>query len=258
MRDNPVKARLASGGHAFGTMVFEFFTPGMAQIMAAGGAEFALFDMEHSGIGIETMKQQLSYARFTTCAPMVRIPATTYPAIASALDAGALGIMAPMVKSVAQAELLVAATRYPPAGIRGAAFGVAHDDYEGGTVADKVATANARTLVIAMIETAAGVANVDAIAAVPGIDVLWLGHFDLTNSLGIPGQFEHPQYLDAVARILAAAARNGQAAGMMAADEGWAHRYLGMGFRAIAFGLDHQLYQASLSRGITAMRKAVA
>jgi len=63
MRDNPVKARLASGGHAFGTMVFEFFTPGMAQIMAAGGAEFALFDMEHSGIGIETVKQQMSYAR---------------------------------------------------------------------------------------------------------------------------------------------------------------------------------------------------
>ena len=257
MRDNPVKTRLASGGHAFGTMVFEFFTPGMAQIMAAGGAEFALFDMEHSGIGIETVKQQLSYARFTTCTPMVRIPATTYPAIASALDAGAFGIMAPMVESVAQAELLVAATRYPPAGIRGAAFGVAHDDYEGGPVADKVAAANARTLMIAMIETAAGVAEVDAIAAVPGIDVLWLGHFDLTNSLGIPGQFEHPEYLAAVARILAAAARNGLAAGMMAADEDWARRHLAMGFRVIAFGLDHQLYQASLSRGIDAMRKAV-
>ena len=257
MRDNPVKARLAAGGHAFGTMVFEFFTPGMAQIMAAGGAEFALFDMEHGGIGIETVKQQMSYARFTACLPMVRLPAITYPAIAAALDAGALGIMAPMVETVAQAELLVAATRYPPAGIRGAAFGVAHDDYAPGPVAEKTAAADARTLVIAMIETAPGVANVEAIAALPGIDVLWLGHFDLTNSLGIPGQFEHPDYLAAVARIVAAASRHGKAAGMMAADVDWARRYLAMGFRAIAYGLDHLLYQAALAQGIGAMRAAV-
>jgi 2-dehydro-3-deoxyglucarate aldolase/4-hydroxy-2-oxoheptanedioate aldolase len=161
------------------------------------------------------------------------------------------------VESVAQAELLVAATRYPPAGIRGAAFGVAHDDYEGGSVAAKIAAANQRVLVIALIETAAGVANVDAIAAVPGIDVLWLGHFDLTNSLGIPGQFEHPAYLDSVCRILDAAARHGNAVGVMAADDDWARRYLGMGFRAIAYGLDHQIFQASLARGISFMRNQV-
>ena len=76
----------------------------MAQIMPAGGAEFALFGMEHSGIGIETLKQQLSYARYISCTPMVRIPATTYPVIASVLDAGALGIMVPMVESLTQAE----------------------------------------------------------------------------------------------------------------------------------------------------------
>ena len=226
--------------------------------MAAAGAEFAVFDMEHSGIGIETIKQQMSFARFTTCAPFVRVPTITYPAIAAALDAGALGIMAPMVESAAQAELLVASTRYPPNGIRGAAFGVAHDDFEGGAVADKIAAANARNLVIAMIETAAGVANVAAIAAVPGIDVLWLGHFDLTNSLGIPGQFDHPDYLDGVRGILAAAARHGLAAGMMAADEDWARRYLAMGFRIVAYGLDHQVYQAALARGIGAMRGAAA
>lgn len=257
MRLNPVKARLAAGGHAFGTLVFEFFTPGMAQIMAAGGAEFALFDMEHGGAGIETVKQQMSYARFTACAPMVRVPGVSYAAIAGALDAGALGIMAPMVESRADAELLVASTRYPPTGRRGAAFGIAHDDFECGAVADKVAAADARTLVIAMIETGKGVAEVDAIAGVPGVDVLWLGHFDLTNSLGIPGQFEHPRYLDAVDRIVRAAARHGQAAGVMAADEAWARRYMAMGFRMVAWGLDHQIYQAALAQGIAAMRGMV-
>lgn len=258
MRPNPVKTRLMAGGYAFGTMVFEFFTPGMAQIMAAAGAEFAVFDTEHSGVGIETVKQQMAYARGTACVPMVRVKEVEYSAIATALDAGALGIMAPMVESRAQAELLVASTRYPPRGRRGAAFGVAHDDYEGGAVADKVAAAEARTLVIAQIETAAGVDAIDAIAAVPGVDVLWLGHFDLTNSLGIPGQFDHPRYLDAVQRILDAAARRGLATGMMAGDEDWARRYLGMGFRAIAYGLDHLVFQQALARGIRAMRGMVA
>lgn len=121
--------------------------------------------MEHSGIGLETIKQKMAYARFTSCLPMVRVPTIAYSTITQALDAGALGIMAPMVETSAQAVLLVAATRYPPAGIRDAAVGVAHDNYEIGSISDKSAAANARTLVIATIETAVGVENVDAIAA---------------------------------------------------------------------------------------------
>ncbi len=254
MRRNPLKERLAGGGRVFGTMVFEFFTPGMPQIMAASGAEFAIFDTEHSGIGIETIKQQMSYARFTACAPLVRVGAHDAHAIAVSLDAGALGIMAPMVETREQAEFLVACTRYPPAGRRGAAFGVAHDDYSGGDVATKVAVANDRTMVIALIETVTGLENVEAIAAVPGIDVLWLGHFDLTNSMGIPGAFDHPDFKQAVTRIVGAADRHGRAAGMMVADDDWARRFIGQGFRMIAYGLDHMLFQSALSRGIAVMR----
>ena len=165
--------------------------------------------------------------------------------------------MAPMVESAEQAELLVSCTRYPPAGRRGAAFGVAHDDYRAGPVAEKMAAADARTLVIAMIETARGVAAVEQVAAVPGVDVLWLGHFDLTNSMGIPGQFDHPDYLDAVRRIVDAARRQGLACGVMATDEGWAQRYLSLGFRMVAYGLDHLLFQSALAQGITAMRGMV-
>ncbi|MCX7383130.1 MAG: aldolase/citrate lyase family protein [Alphaproteobacteria bacterium] len=120
------------------------------------GAEFAIFDMEHSGIGLETIKQKMAYARFTSCLPMVWVPTIAYSTITQALDAGALGIMAPVVETSAQAELLVAATRYPPAGIRDAAVGVAHNNYDIGSISDKIAAANARTLVIATIETAVG------------------------------------------------------------------------------------------------------
>ena len=257
MRSNPVKARLSEGGHAFGTMVFEFFTQGMPQIVKAAGAEFILFDMEHSGVTIETLKAQFAACRGIGLVPMVRVPALQYHFIARCLDMGAMGIMVPMVESAAQAREIVSATRYPPAGRRGAAFSMAHDDYEGGSVPDKIAAAHARTLVIALVETADGVAAVDEIAAVDGIDVVWIGHFDLSNFLGIPGQFEHPDFLRAVDTIVQAAERHGKALGLLAADESWARTSLAKGFRIMAYGVDHLMLQRALAEGLSSMREMV-
>ena len=257
MKNNPVKSALRAGQFAFGTMVFEFFTPGMPQIAKTAGAEFVLFDMEHSGVTIETLKGQLAACRGIGITPMVRVPALQYHFIARCLDMGAMGIMVPMVESAAQAREIVSATRYPPFGRRGAAFGMAHDDYEGGSVPDKMAVANERTLVIALVETVAGVAAVDEIAAVDGIDVVWMGHFDLTNFMGIPGQFDNPDYLLAVDSIVRAATRHGKVPGMMAADEVWAQNYLAKGFRIIAYGIDHMLLQRALGEGLSHIRKMV-
>jgi 2-keto-3-deoxy-L-rhamnonate aldolase RhmA len=257
MRKNPVKSDLRAGSHVFGTMVFEFFTPGMPQIVKTAGAEFILFDMEHSGVTIETLKGKIAACRGIGLVPMVRVPTLQYHFIARCLDMGAMGIMVPMVETAAQAREIVSATRYPPAGRRGAAFAMAHDDYEAGSVPDKMAAANERTLVIALVETAAGVAAVDEIAAVDGIDVVWMGHFDLTNFMGIPGQFEHPDYLRAVDNIVQAAKRHDKVAGMMAADEGWARDYLAKGFRIIAYGVDHLLFQRALADGLSHVREMV-
>ena len=212
------KERLHPDTLLAGTLIFEFFTPGIAQLCKSAGADFVLYDMEHSGADFETIKQQCSYCRALEIAPLVRVPVTEYSLITRTLDVGAHGIMLPMVESVEQAAYAVACTRYPPQGRRGAAFGVAHDDYRPGPPVDKIAAATARTCVIALIETPAGVAAVDRIAAVPGIDVIWVGHFDLTNFMGIPGQFEHPDYLAAIDRVLRAARANGKPAGFMALD----------------------------------------
>src|SRR6185503_18705900 len=129
------------------------------------------------------------------------------------------------------AARIVSFTRYPPQGRRGAAFGFAHDDYlsgdKEGDLREKMRAIHERTLVICMIETRAGLENVEAIAAVDGVDVIWLGHFDLTNFLGIPGQFSHPQYRDAVSRIAAAAKKHGKSAGYMAASVELGREYLG-------------------------------
>jgi 2-dehydro-3-deoxyglucarate aldolase/4-hydroxy-2-oxoheptanedioate aldolase len=165
-----------------------------------------------------------------------------------------MGIMAPMVESAAQAEKLVASAKYPPVGRRGAAFTVAHDDYTGGDIVQKMQTANSQTLLIAQIETAAGLASVNEIAAVPGIDILWIGHFDLSNFLGIPGQFDHPQFTSAVDAVLAACRRHGKTPGFLASDIPGGKKLLDQGFRILAYGGDLWLYQNTLREGVAALR----
>ena len=214
-------------------MTFEFFTPGYPAICREAGAEFILYDMEHSGVGFETMKAQFAFCRGLDLVPLVRVPSGDYHHIARALDIGAMGIMVPMVETAEQAKAIVDCTRYPPAGRRGAAFNVAaHDDYSGGAETDKIAQANARTMVIALVETAKGIENVDAIAAVDGVDVVWLGHYDLTNFMGIPGQFDNPKFHAAVDQP-------GQRLQEARQDAGLSRRRREMGARFPRQGLSH-------------------
>ena len=153
-----------------------------------------------------------------------------------------------------QAQRIVASAKYPPLGRRGAAFGVAHDDYTGGDIVEKIKTANSETLLIAQIETEAGVANADAIAALDGIDVLWIGHFDLTNSLGIPGQFDHPRFKESLATVLAACVKHNKIPGFMAGDVASGKGLLDQGFRMIAYGGDLWIYQTALRQGVRELK----
>ena len=249
-----LKQNLHTNGHAFGSMAMEFLTPGLPAIMAAAGAEFGLFDMEHTGASLETMKSMIAGCRGINVAPIVRVPRGEYHFIARALDIGAHGIMVPMVGSAEEAAHIADCAHYPPVGHRGAAFGVAHDDYRAADPATAMARAAARTLMIAQIETVEGLDSVEAIAATPNIDVIWLGHFDLTNFMGIPGQFQHPDYLAAVRRIAAAAKAHGKVAGILAMNDAWAQEYWRHDYRMLAYGLDHMLFQAALKAGLEKMR----
>jgi 2-dehydro-3-deoxyglucarate aldolase/4-hydroxy-2-oxoheptanedioate aldolase len=246
MEGKSLRHRARAGGTVRGAMVFEFFSPGIGRILELAGAEFALFDMEHTGLGLETLKSLCASCRGLKVAPMARVPRGEYHFIARALDVGAQGIMVPMVESAAHAQAIVEAVRYPPDGRRGAAFGFAHDHYAAGDVLATMRTANARNLVIGQIETERGLDAVEDIAAVEGVDVLWLGHFDLTNFLGVPGQFDHPKYLGAIDRIVAAARHHKKGLGFMAADAATARRYRALGFNMLASGTDQGLLMAGV------------
>lgn len=255
MRENPVKHRLAAGGTAFGTMVFEFASPGLPAILKAAGADFALYDMEHSGLSMEDMKAQFAAARGIGLVPIVRPPAKRYDLVSLLLDLGAMGLMLPMVESAEEAREIVSWTRYPPKGVRGAMFGGAHDDYAPGDIAAKMAAAEARTIVLAMMETARGVEKVDEIMAVEGIDGGHLGQFDLSLSLGIPGQTGHPRIAAAVTDLLESCRRHGKFAACMAPTVEIARDWLAQGFRMVSYGYDVGLLQGALGAGIGALRE---
>ncbi len=251
MKSNAVKAECMAGESVAGAMVFEFFSPGIATILVNAGCRFVIYDMEHSGLGYESLKTLFASCRGLPIEPMVRVPRGEYSFLARALDIGARGVMIPMVEDEAQARAIAEACHYPPMGRRGAAFGMAHDDYSGGSVSDKVALANERTLVIAQIETERGLNHVDAIARVPGIDVLWLGHFDLSNFLGIPGAFDDPRFDEAMKQIARVARAHGKGAGFMATDARWADRARSAGYNMIAAGTDHGLLQLAVTDLVT-------
>lgn len=241
-----LRQRVMAGETVLGAMIFECFTPGIAQIMKLAGCEYVIYDMEHTGTGYETIKTQVAHCRGLGVSPMVRVPRSDYDYLSRALDVGCEGVMIPMVNSAEEACDIVEATRYPPVGRRGAAFGFAHDHYEPGLPLNKIKAANANNLVIAQIETEHGLDNVEDIAAVDGIDVLWVGHFDLTNFLGIPGQFESKVYKDALKRVVKAGQKHGKGLGFMASDGSWARDYRQLGFNMLAAGTDHGLLMAGV------------
>jgi len=255
MRPNTIKSQLAAGKVPVGTFLFEFNTPGIARIVAEAGADFVVFDMEHTGWSVETIRTLLATSRCTALVPIVRVPATEYDFIARVLDVGAMGIMVPMVESAEQARTIVASAKYPPAGRRGAAFGVAHDDYTGGDIVEKIASANREGLLLAQIETVAGLKNVDAIAATPGIDVLWIGQFDLSISMGIPGQFANPELIGAMDQVIAACRKHGKVAGIMAPDLATGRELLKQGFRMISYSGDLWVFQTALRSALNELRK---
>lgn len=250
MNASDVKASLHKGELVVGTFVFEFATTGIGRLVAGAGARFVVYDAEHTGWGWETLSRLVATTRGTGPEPYVRVPHTERSAISRALDVGAAGVMVPMVESAGQARDIVAWSKYPPDGVRGAAFGIAHDAYVRGDSVGYMRRVNDRGLVIAQIETVAGLAAVEEIAAVPGVDVVWVGHYDLTNSMGIPGAFDHPDYLAALDRVGKAARAAGKHAGFMAGSRDEAAMLVDRGFSMLAYGGDLWLYQDALRSGI--------
>lgn len=256
MAQTTLKQMTRHGRLKVGTFLVEFNTPGIGQILKAGGCEFVLLDMEHSGFGSDTIKQMLRYMQAAEMPTIVRVPSREYHHAARAMDAGAEGIMLPMIGSAKVAKELLSYIKYAPEGGRGVALQIAHDRYEPGPVLEKLKAANKRSTFFALIETAEGVENAEEIAALKGVDALWIGHFDLTVSMGIPGQFDHPDFIAAVKRIIAACRKHKKSLGRLVPNATVGAQLFGQGFDFICHSGDVWMLQQAMRSAADELRKA--
>ena len=231
-----------------GAMIFEFFSPGIPIILKNAGCEFIIFDMEHGGLSLEQFKVLATISNSNQISPLIRIPEVSYNYVARALDLGASGIMAPMVNTAEEAMKVVKSSKYPPEGIRGAGFGFAHDNYNSQNPLKYIKKANDEFINIIQIETKYGLENVESIAAIDGVDCLWVGHFDLTNFLGIPGDFTSSIYLDAIKRVVDAGKINKKSLGIMVNNNDELEMYSELGFNMIAVGTEMNILSRSISQ----------
>jgi 2-keto-3-deoxy-L-rhamnonate aldolase RhmA len=249
-----LKAMTGSRNLKLGHFIVEFATPGIGHIMKSAGCEFALFDLEHSGFGFETVKSAIRYMEAGQVAPIVRVPSKEYHHIARACDMGAEGLMVPMVGTAAEAQAILECMKYFPAGRRGVALQVAHDRYRAGSVAEKLQNANAKTTLFCQIETAEGVANAETIASLDGVDCLWVGHFDLSVSLGIPGQFDHADFKQAIAKVIAATRKHKKSLGRLVPTVEQGVDFFAQGFDFICYSGDVWVLHNALAEALAAIR----
>lgn len=250
-----LKQMIARPEVKLGHFIVEFATPGIGHILKAAGCDFVFFDMEHSGFSFETMKSAIRYFEAAGVAVIVRVPAQENDMLARACDMGAEGLIAPMISTVAQAQAMVDSVKYHPMGKRGVGLAMAHDNYRSAPVAEALQAANDRTTIFCLIETADGAANADGIAALPGVDGLWVGHFDLSVSLGIPGEFGHPKFKAAMERIIAAAKTHKKALGRLVPNTEQGISFYRQGFDFCCYSGDVWVLRDALAAAVNTIRE---
>jgi len=257
MTTTNLRSLIGTPGIRIGTFLFEFATPGIGQILKSAGADYAVLDMEHTGFSFETVRQVVRYCQAGELPLIVRVPSQQRSHVSRALDAGADGIMVPIVSSVEQAKAVLDAAKYWPDGTRGVAMGLAHERYavRGEPLLSRFAEQNARTAIILQIEDPRGVAAAGDIAALPGVDMLWLGHNDLSVVLDKPGAFDDPEFVKAEQATIAAARKHRKSLGRLAVDAAQAAQFAQQGYDFISLSSDVWLLQQAFAGGVGFIRR---
>ncbi len=250
---NSIRSRANSGEIVVGTWLV-LGSSLTAEIAGNSGFDWVVLDMEHGMGGSDGLLAQLQAISGTPASPIVRVASNDPVLIKRALDLGPAGIMAPMINSAADAERVVRAMRYPPQGIRGVTPFTRPADF-GRDFPDYFATANDDLICLVQIETEQAVENAEEIAAVDGVDVLFIGPLDLTVGLGIMKQFDHPKYRAAVERIVAACRKAGKMAGIVLLDVEVPEETVADGFTFIARASDGSVLAAALSKLVEPFEK---
>jgi len=252
---NHAKRRLASGGLALGMGMRQARTVDIATIARTCGFDWLFIDMEHSSLDVETAAQIAFASLAAGITPIVRVPGHEHYHASRLLDAGAQGIVAPHVDTPEAAQRIVRACRYPPLGHRSVAGAQPQLGFRSVPIGEATRLVNDETLVVIMLETPQAIANVEAIAAVPGVDVLLIGTNDLCAEMGIPGNFTDSRVEDAYRKVIAACQRHGKFPGMGGVyDPPLMQKYIGLGMRFILSGSDLSFMMAGARERASVLR----
>jgi 4-hydroxy-2-oxoheptanedioate aldolase len=250
---NPARERLERGELSLGIGMRVLSSIEVVKALQSVGYDWLFVDLEHGALSIESASRLCLSALDAGLSPLVRVPNGEYSLATRLLDNGALGIVMPHVETPAEAATIVARLRYPPLGHRAVFSMMPQFGYR--PTADLTASLNAANLIAVMLESADGIANAEAIAAVPGIDILLIGTNDLCVDLGVPGELGHAKVADAYARMIAACRAHGKWPGMGGVyDETLMRRYIDMGARFILSGGDLGLLMDSAARRLNFLR----
>jgi 2-keto-3-deoxy-L-rhamnonate aldolase RhmA len=239
---NSARERLQAGGLALGLNIRQPRHVEIGPMLKECGFHWLFLDDETSPLPGDRAHEIALTATRVGITPLVRVRRNDAAEIGVQLANGAMGVIVPHVNTAEEAAYAAQASRFPPDGDLAVPGSLPQLGYRALPFAEATRMLNDLYLVVAMIETPEAVANVDAIAAVPGIDVLFIGFHDLTQQLGIPSQDEHPDVIDAVSRVCAAAAKHGKYAGMggVETQAAWG-RFIAMGMRFILAGHDFRM-----------------
>jgi 2-keto-3-deoxy-L-rhamnonate aldolase RhmA len=213
MRKNLVKQALAEGRVQLGTGFGQFRSPEIPRMLAAAGFHWAFLDTEHGGFDLETVQDICRVSNLAGLCPIVRVADLQYSLIARSLDAGAQGVIFPRVESPELLERAISWTKFPPCGVRGYGLSAIQVDYEPAKFAQVIEHVNANTMVVLQIETRRALEMREELLAVPGIDAVMVGPADLSISLGVPGDFQHPAMVEAMDLVRESCVRHGIAPG---------------------------------------------
>ncbi len=236
MDDIRIRARALKGEPLIGSFL-NTGSPILAEIAGRSGLDWCQLDMEHGSGSWEMLANQLMALEGTGAAPIVRLPTLEPVGFKRALDLGTHGLMIPNVSTPEEAQRAVSYSRYPPRGTRGVSS-MNRSAHFGARFDESLKTAHERTLLVLQIESPEAVANAREIASIDGVDVLFVGPLDLSVNLGIPRQFDHPDFIEAAESVSEAARRNGKSSGILAfGTDGIATAYQ-RGFNMVAVGSD--------------------
>jgi 2-dehydro-3-deoxyglucarate aldolase len=234
-------------------------SPIIAEIMSSSGFDFLVIDTEHSAVDVPQVLNmfQAIKAGNPDCFPMVRLPGNLYSETKRYLDAGAMGVIAPLVNTAAGAKELVRSVKYPPLGERGVGFGRSHG--YGFEFENYMKTANENSFICVQIEHIQAVENIDEIFAVEGIDAAFIGPYDLSASMGRTAQFNHPQYIKACAKILEKCKEHNIIPGVHVVQPDYheAIEQIKQGFKIIVFSLDITIIGKYCRDGINKIKESV-